>query len=354
MNNESNLDNAIEKFRNSLSTDRLDMSFGEIMNMYSQSEIIIDPNFQRLFRWDEYQKTRFIESLLIGIPFPPIFVAEDKEGKWELIDGLQRVSTVLSFFGYLKDDGNLNFKNNWTLAEGEIIKEIKDYNFKNLPTKYILNLKRTSCRVEIIKWNSAFDMRYELFNRLNTGGSALVPQEIRNAIFRSDGDQFNSFLTKNACNPFFNKLVSPTEAQRESLYMDELVLRFCSLYDTRDEIITNTISKHMNEYMKKIVKEHEKISELQIIFDKTLTVLEKLNDNDVFKGKNRSFSSSLYDCVMLGIAKNITKYYETDISKLKESISSLKNSTDLENVSGSSSGSKNRVTSRLTVASKYF
>ncbi|MDW5428798.1 DUF262 domain-containing protein, partial [Acinetobacter baumannii] len=87
----------IDSVRNSLSTDRLDMSFGEIMNMYDRDEIIIDPDFQRLFRWDDYQKTRFIESLIIGIPVPPIFVAEDENGRWELVDGLQRISTVLSF-----------------------------------------------------------------------------------------------------------------------------------------------------------------------------------------------------------------------------------------------------------------
>src|ERR1051326_9001103 len=96
------LEQEVIKTRNSLSTDRLDMSFGEIMSMYERYELIIDPEFQRLFRWSDYQKTRFIESLLLGIPIPPIFVAEDRNGKWELVDGLQRLSTVLSFFGLLK------------------------------------------------------------------------------------------------------------------------------------------------------------------------------------------------------------------------------------------------------------
>ncbi|MGA9187103.1 MAG: DUF262 domain-containing protein, partial [Methanosarcina sp.] len=78
--------NDVIKTKNSLSTDRMDMSFGEIMNMYERNEIIIDPEFQRLFRWSIEQQTRFIESLLLGIPIPPIFVAETKNGKWELVD----------------------------------------------------------------------------------------------------------------------------------------------------------------------------------------------------------------------------------------------------------------------------
>ncbi|MDW5469810.1 DUF262 domain-containing protein, partial [Acinetobacter baumannii] len=99
-------------------------------------------------------------------PVPPIFVAEDENGRWELVDGLQRISTVLSFFSLLK---NLQEKNGWIMKEGDIVEYFQDLGCKDLPLKLQLNIKRASCRIEIIKWNSAFDMRYELFNRLNTG-----------------------------------------------------------------------------------------------------------------------------------------------------------------------------------------
>jgi uncharacterized protein with ParB-like and HNH nuclease domain len=132
------LDEEITRARNSLSTDRLDMSFGEIMSMYERDEIIIDPEFQRLFRWSDYQKTRFIESLLLGIPIPPIFVAEDKNGRWELVDGLQRLSTVFSFFGFLKSGKE---KNNWVLESGELVKSMVNYSCSDLPLKFQLNIK---------------------------------------------------------------------------------------------------------------------------------------------------------------------------------------------------------------------
>ncbi len=171
----------VTETKNSLSTDRLDMSFGEIMSMYERDEIIIDPEFQRLFRWSNEQQTRFIESLLLGIPIPPIFVAEDKNGKWEVVDGLQRISTVISFFGLLK---TMTEKNKWNLSEGDLVKSLENYNVESFPLKLNLNIKRAVCRIEIIKWNSKMDMRFELFNRLNTGGSPLTDQEIRNCIFR--------------------------------------------------------------------------------------------------------------------------------------------------------------------------
>jgi uncharacterized protein with ParB-like and HNH nuclease domain len=87
------IDNAQRRVR----TDAYQMSIGEVINMYRDGELIINPDFQRLFRWEIGQKSRLIESLLLGIPIPSIFVFETEESKWELIDGLQRISTLLEF-----------------------------------------------------------------------------------------------------------------------------------------------------------------------------------------------------------------------------------------------------------------
>lgn len=97
------LDTQISEERKRLSTDKMDISFGELINLYKNDELIIRPEYQRLFRWSNLQKTLLIESILLGIPIPPIFVYEDENGVWELVDGLQRVATVISFFGELKE-----------------------------------------------------------------------------------------------------------------------------------------------------------------------------------------------------------------------------------------------------------
>src|SRR6516164_11024265 len=93
----------VERAKRRVTTDAYQMSFGEIVNLYQEKDLIINPEFQRLFRWTNYQKSRLIESILLGIPIPPIFVYERTDGKWELVDGLQRVSTVLEFMGVLRD-----------------------------------------------------------------------------------------------------------------------------------------------------------------------------------------------------------------------------------------------------------
>jgi len=344
-----NLETKLEKTRNGLSTDRLDMSFGEIMSMYERDEIIIDPEFQRLFRWDDYQKTRFIESILIGIPIPPIFVAEDKTGRWELVDGLQRISTIFSFFGILKTKPD---KNNWILGKGDLVEDLENLGRKDFPLKFQLNIKRASCRIEIIKWNSAFDMRYELFNRLNTGGSELTDQEIRNAIFRGVSKKFNSFLRRCSTRNNFVKLIQPTERQQEQLYMDELVLRFCSLIDSPKELSQN-ISQHMTNYMKKAVKSPGTITLLENKFNEVIDILSPIGKK-IFRGANHVFSTSLFDCVMIGLANNISKYKKERTDVIIGKIDELKASESFKKASGSASASKSRILKRIEVANQIF
>ncbi len=85
-------------------TDSYSMSIGEIVNLYKDKELQIHPEFQRLFRWTETQKSKLIESILLGIPLPSFFIAQREDGVWEVVDGLQRLSTIFSFMGELKDE----------------------------------------------------------------------------------------------------------------------------------------------------------------------------------------------------------------------------------------------------------
>ncbi len=176
-----NLEQQISEERARLSTDRMDISFGELINMYKAGELVIRPEYQRLFRWKISQKTALIESVLLGIPIPPIFVAEDEDGVWELVDGLQRVSTIISFFGDLDDslltvcfddssEDNENYVNKWELESGNLVEDLDGFNVDTLPKKYVINLKRAVCRVEILRGESNTAMKYELFKRLNSGG----------------------------------------------------------------------------------------------------------------------------------------------------------------------------------------
>jgi uncharacterized protein with ParB-like and HNH nuclease domain len=137
------LESEISHERERLSSDRMDISFGELISLYKNKELLIRPEYQRLFRWNKKQKTSLIESILLGIPIPPIFVAEDKEGIWELVDGLQRVSTFISFFGDLGEDltkisydavddeieneDDIGIWNKWKLEEGGLVSSLEGF-----------------------------------------------------------------------------------------------------------------------------------------------------------------------------------------------------------------------------------
>ena len=78
------------------------MSIGELINLYRDGEMDIHPEFQRVFRWSEYQKTKLIESIMLNIPIPSIFVSQNDDGVWDVIDGVQRLSTIFQFVGVFK------------------------------------------------------------------------------------------------------------------------------------------------------------------------------------------------------------------------------------------------------------
>ncbi|MDY9924829.1 DUF262 domain-containing protein [Methanosarcina sp.] len=349
--------NDVINTKNSLSTSRMDMSFGEIMNMYERNEIIIDPEFQRLFRWSIEQQTRFIESILLGIPIPPIFVAEDKNGRWELVDGLQRISTVLSFFGILR---TLPEKNKWAFSKGELVESLENYDCNKIPLKINLNIKRAICRIEIVNWNSIMDMRYELFNRLNTGGSPLTEQEIRNCIFRGTSSNFNNFLTRMADDKLFSTLVRPTKRQKEQKYLEELVLRFVSLMNNEWENSDNWVhtgdklSAYMTSFMKKAITDQNfDFDSFETLFKRVLRLLEPLGP-EVFRGLNSVFSTSYYDAATVGIATYINYYENIEKSEIEKRMNELRNNPlFLKNV-GAGSSTKNRVINRIRISLQIF
>lgn len=342
------LEEQVERSRKDIRADRMDMSFGEIMNMYDDDEIIISPEFQRTFRWEKSTQTRFIESLLLGIPIPPIFVAETSGNIWELVDGLQRLSTVLSFFGKLKDKE----KNNLVLEEASILTELEGFTIDSLPVNFKLLLKRAVCRVEVIRYDSEFDMRYELFNRLNTGGVRLSEQEIRNCIFRPFDNTFNRFIQDMSQKKYFRDIIKIRKENEEKMYAQELVLRFFTLKNFGTTFEEN-IQKHMDSYMLKVSKGEMKFNykEEEEVFTRTCKIIHNLPGN-VFKLSSLNFSTSMYDALMINIALNLEKCEQESPEKLFVRIENLKNDNDFRKNTNASSSSKYRINSKIEIAHK--
>ncbi|MEY8200921.1 MAG: DUF262 domain-containing protein [Colwellia sp.] len=345
----SDLEVAISKKRNSLKTDRLDMSFGELMNMFEDGDLFITPEYQRVFRWSDFQQTRFIESVLLGIPIPPVFVAEDNEGRWEVVDGLQRISTIFSFFGVLN---NLPDKNNSTLTQGELITELEGVTIDTLSVKLKTTIKRSVCRVEVVRWDSFEDMRYELFNRLNTGASPLSDQEIRNCIFRAYQVNLNQVLRDVAEIDSFNKLIVPSDKKREEMFLEELTLRFFAFKYLEGEFKT-TVPQFLTEFMKSVSAGDTEFNlvEEKLYFERIIEMLLEKYGKSIFRPKG-NFALHVFDSLAYAIPK-VFPEIEGNEGRIFERIDSLLEDKLYSNI-GTSTFSNMRIRKRMDRALEVF
>lgn len=223
----------------SVRTDAYQMSIGELVNLYDERDLIIDPEFQRLFRWEPGQKSKLIESLLLGIPLPSIFVFETEDGKWELVDGLQRLSTILEFMGKLRGpDGALlppsvleatrylPSLHNAVWEKSDLIADVDKEAQVDLDKSHQLAIRRARLGVEILKRPSDDATKFDLFQRLNAGGTVANPQELRNSIVLMVNPDYFRAIREAAEEDVFKAVAGVTDEQEQKQRHLELAMRF--------------------------------------------------------------------------------------------------------------------------------
>jgi hypothetical protein len=234
------LEKEIEEAQRLVKTDAYQLSISEIVNMYRDKELVINPDFQRLFRWELGQKSKLIESLLLGIPLPSIFVFEKQDSTWELIDGLQRVSTLLEFMGQLKDPTTGQLKPPTALVatrylpsldkavweQSDLVVDVPIDDQQALPAPLQLAIRRSRLSVEILKRPSDNATKYDLFQRLNAGGIAANAQELRNVIIIMVNSDYAAFMRGLSETPSFLTVLSASDDQLEKQRHMEYVSRF--------------------------------------------------------------------------------------------------------------------------------
>lgn len=242
-------------------TEAIDFSFGELLNLHNSGEIIIRPEYQRLFRWSTEQRSRLIESVLLKLPLPPIFLIEDENGVLELIDGLQRTSSVIQFM-----DCNAIHEPELVLTGCDIVNELNGKRFGDFSTTIRFGLKRTPIRAIVIKKSGNDRVKYEMFKRLNTGGALLSAQEIRNCSSRmiEGGAEFYTELQNLATHASFvlasQRIPSGDKEQKAD---EELVLRFFAVTSSRSTFSGN-VREWLDGFMEKLLFDRELH---QLLFD---------------------------------------------------------------------------------------
>lgn len=327
----SSVQGAIEQVR----TKTVDFSFNELFDMYKSDELKIDPDYQRLFRWEPEKQSQFIESLVLELPIPPIYVVEEEGGRYELIDGLQRFSSYLHLRGELERDGVIQPP---LVLEGcDIVVQLNNLTYDDLPTPLQIRLKRMSVPVQILRKESDKRLRYHMFKRLNTGGAPLSAQEVRNATIRLLGTKFNDLVQKLAKTADFQKCVDlMTDEQKDRMVREECVLRYFAFKNDFDRY-HKAIAPFLDAYMERMTEvaeagEFDFVGE-QRNFLSTFKLFAGSSGEQTFstvtKGQTlgNQFSMAHFDMLTQGIQRHLPKLEKLSAQRLAqfgEAVISLK------------------------------
>jgi len=316
-----------------------------LISKIENDEINLRPEFQRDFVWDINRASLFIDSLIIGLPIPSIFLGKRKSDEsFIVIDGQQRLKSLYYFFkGKFKSNRkerkfllqNLDNRD-WNSKSYEELGDVPQRSFRNavLNTTVIENIDVTPTAIS------------DIFHRLNTGGMALNDQEIRNCIYAGE---FNQLLAKMNDNKDWLKLLGKI-APNKRLRDIELILRFIALNENYANY-QPSMREFLNKFMEKNQDENLKFNEIIDLFNQTVNKLNKEIGQDAFRQK-RYFNRAICDAIMVGIASLIKDGNLTKNLKVKHA--ELLNDSDFSlYVSESTTVSKN-VIGRINLAKKYF
>lgn len=373
------LEKSIKTERRKVKINEADIMISQLQEMYRNRKAIdVHPEFQRVFRWTDLQKSRFIESILLGIPIPPIFVAEDEDLNWDVIDGVQRLSTIFEFLGILLDDEGILVEPT-VLVETPTLKGLggkvwnnkyHQHKFSFEESTYLTNAF-LNATLKVIKVDSESDpnAKYDIFDRLNTGGSNLSDQEIRNCLAIMLNREFYIWLRHLSYQSDFRACL-PISVEAVKKQDDlEFVLRFIvyrnikrSDYSLSDDI-TRLLTDTMKSYCIDRNLDYEKEQE---IFEKTFELLNKSLGEDTFKTyypKEGRFKGALtvsaFEIIAIGVAENLPYILdlENPIEYINQKVKDLYSDAEyinLKNAKISSQKAVTRFTTLTEFGKKYF
>lgn len=258
---------------------------------------IFVPDYQREFVWDEIRQSRLIESVTLGLPIPIIFLAEDKNGRLEIVDGSQRIRTLAAF---LTNELTLTGLDKLTLLNG--------VKFDDLPASRKRKLNNTAMRMIVLSETATEEVRNDLFERINRGSDLLRNMEKRKGIYRGP---FNDFIYDEcAKNPILARLSPLHKSVKNRQEYEELVLRFFALSDqypnfkTHQRGIGSILDEYLDE-MNKNFNEGDKAKRLSD-FERMLAFVEK-NFSFGFAKGNASYVSRVYfEAISVGVHLALT------------------------------------------------
>lgn len=295
-----------------------DLSFRELITMYEEDELI-KPELQRHYVWDKVEASRFIESLLLGLPVPSIFLANTSDDHKLIVDGYQRIMTVYDFVkGIWTKDGRV-----FRLSNSDKINERwKGKSFGELSSAEQRKIRSTTIHAivfEQIKPKENDTSLYQIFERINTGGRALAAQEIRNCVYQGT---LNSMLIEvNRNEDWRHFMGEDVDSRMKDM---EFILRYFAINTDKVKNAPKgniSLKKLLNEYMGSAENNRdEKVAYLKDTFNRTISFIRNnIGDNafhNIVSGDpdkiRKRFYPTIFDSIMVGTTIAL-EYFGDDI-----------------------------------------
>lgn len=332
-----NLPDQLNRLKRAVSFDSYDMAIRQIIDMVETGMIDIAPEYQRHFIWDEKRESELIESVMLGIPIPSIYMATNADGTWEVVDGVQRISTLLHFVGSETLLKKIGKKEPLRITGLQKLTALNALRFDELPQPYQFQFQTRPLRLTALNDKSDPIVRYDLFERLNTGGVLLHPQEIRNCVFRGP---FKDLIKELAKEKNFRAIYRPRKTDQREADYEEGVLRFFAFVE-RYRSFEHIVNEFLNNYMVEKNKEQVK-PETVDLFHATMKFLSSELPEGI-RRKQTTSPTNLYEAIAVGTGLALQK--KPNIPKGR--IASLLTSAELSAVTTSGTNSRRMVRARV-------
>jgi hypothetical protein len=369
------LQEEIDRQRQDIRSDSYSMSIGELVSLYEAQEIEIHPEFQRFFRWSDYQKTSLIESILLGIPIPPIFVSQRESGEWDVVDGLQRLSTIYQFLGKLKDDEG-ELVNPLVLQKTKYLPSLENKKwedesdqFSSLTKAQQLSIKRAKIDVTILQKESSSNTKYELFQRLNTGSSMCTPQEIRSCILVSLNPEMYRWMKNLSNNEDLKSCINLSEKLEEEQYDMEIISRLLVLrsFDMINPAIPDIAGFITDKIQLMAENQSFDYEEEKKAFETIFKVLNQTTKEDTFRKYDpitdkfsRGFLLAPFEVIATGIGFHYQKYEQALNNKkvseldIKGKLKTMWENKEYQNAYGRGKDAKTRIPRLIPLGRQLF
>jgi len=324
--------------------DSYDISVQQLLAMVTQEQIDIAPAYQRRFRWEAQRQSQLIESIFLGIPVPNLFMATNPDGTWEVVDGVQRLSTLVHFAGDEPSRTALTLKEPLRIEGLEKLTAFNGRLFDDLPQSVQNQFQLRPVKVTTLNDKSDLQVRFDLFERLNTGGLKLTDQEIRGCIYRGS---FNDFLERMAGLADFKKVVILRKVAEDDGTREEYVLRFFAFLHCY-RTFEHSVRGFLNDYMGAASKSFD-FADGERTFRRTFSELRRLFPDGLHR-RTRFTPVNLFEAASVGAALALRKRASVIDKGTKRWI----RSRELTEMTTGASNNRQNVLGRIKYAAERF